>query len=126
MPKMKNPMKTVVVAALALVAGAACAAESLLSEEVQPVVARLDMEVAREGKPAEECAIVTRSGHEGEFKKVTEYISSDGSKSDMDMEQPTFTVHSLKQSSVLKPGKVWSVKGDGLAVNVKASVITDK
>lgn len=52
----------------------ALAAESLVSERAQPVVARLDMEVAREGKPAEECAIVTRSGHEGEFKKVTEYI----------------------------------------------------
>ena len=71
---MKRMIKTVVVAALALAARAAFAAESLLSEEVQPVVARLDMEVAREGKPAEECAIVTRSGHEDEFKKVTEYI----------------------------------------------------
>lgn len=188
---MKHMIKTVVVAALALAARAAFAAESLLSEEVQPVVARLDMEVAREGKPPEECAIVTRSGHEGEFKKVTEYIyptkfnvvvsgtngvfsaavepdgytmrevgfivkatptvevdgtirvdlnveevpeptwtnyggtmtASDGSKSDMDMEQPTFTVHSLKQSGVLKPGKAWSVKGDGLAVNVKASLV---
>ena len=71
---MKNPMKKVVVAALALAAMGALAAESLVSEGAQPVVARLDMEVAREGKPAEECAIVTRSGHEGEFKKVTEYI----------------------------------------------------
>lgn len=60
--------------ALALAAMGALAAESLVSEGAQPVVARLDMEVAREGKPAEECAIVTRSGHEGEFKKVTEYI----------------------------------------------------
>ena len=71
---MKNPMKTVVVAALALAAMGALAAESLVSEGAQSVVARLDMEVAREGKPAEECAIVIRSGHEGEFKKVTEYI----------------------------------------------------
>ena len=188
---MSRLIKTIIFAALALAARDAFAAEPLPAAGLQPVVARLDIEVARDGKPVEECAIVARSGHEGEFKKVTEYIyptkfnivvsgangvfsaavepggyamrevgffvkatptveadgtirvdlnvedvpeptwtnyggtmtASDGSKSDMDMEQPTFTVHSLKQSGVLKPGNAWSVKGDGLSVNVKASAI---
>lgn len=168
--------------------------ESLLAAGLQPVVARLDIEVSRDGKPAEKCAIVTRSGEEGEFKKVTEYIyptkynfavtgsngvfsaavepdgftmrevgfvvkakpvvygsgwvrvelnveevpeptwtnyggtvtASDGSKSDIDMEQPTFTVRSLKGTDNVEPGKVWSVKGDGLSVNVKASILDGK
>lgn len=165
--------------------------ESLLAAGLQPVVIRLDIEVARDGKPAEDCAIITRSGHEGEFKKVTEYIyptkfnlvvsgtngvfsaavepdgytsrevgffvkakpvvlqdgsisvylnvdevaeptwtncggtmtASDGSKSGIHMDQPVFTVRSLEQTGIVKPGKVWSVEGEGLSVDVKACLL---